>query len=117
MADIGTKDGYSGTALRLLTVAANSTCTIPAGYAITNIAIKNTTANAVTGGIRIGTAASGTQVVVAQAIAANANLVIQPATVLISLWAASQQLFIEAVTNWNSASLSITFFLTKAFLT
>ncbi len=117
MADIGTKDGCSLAALRLLTVAANSTCTIPAGYAIVGIAVKNTTGNAITGGIRIGTAAAGAQVVIAQAVGANANLVIQPATVLISLWVADQQLFIEAVTNWNSASLSITFFLTKAFLT
>ncbi len=117
MADVGTKDGCSLTALRLLAVAANSTCTIPAGYAIVAIAVKNTTANAVTGGIRIGQTGGAADVVVAQAVGANANLVIQPATVLISLWAANQQLFIETVTNWNSASLSITFFMVKAFLT
>lgn len=98
-------------------VTANTTISIPTGWAIDQIHYANTTANAVTGGIRIGTSGGGTQVVVAQAVAGNAIGTIADANVLLKVFsrAAAQTLFIEAVTAWNSASLEISFDLKKVF--
>jgi hypothetical protein len=59
----------------------------------------------VTGGIRIGTSAAGTQVVTAQAIAANAVVSIMPT--IENYQAAAQTLFIEAVTGWNNADVDV----------
>lgn len=91
------------------TFTANGTISIPPGRSILQIRFRNTTANAVTGGIRIGTTTTGTDVVVAQAVAANAHLVIKDAAVLKNIFSisASTPLFIEAVTAWNSASVKV----------
>lgn len=87
--------------------SANGTMSIPASNYLRGIYIFNRTANAVTGGIRIGTAAGGAQVVAAQAVAANDILRIADASVLIKGWTTTQTLFIEAVTAWNNAQLDI----------
>lgn len=55
----------------LKNVSANINVPIPGGARLKDIHIFNKTANAVTGGIRIGSAAAGTQHVTAQAVAAN----------------------------------------------
>jgi hypothetical protein len=91
---------------RLVRLTANGTITIPAGALLRRIYFRNRTANAVTGGIRIGTAAAGTQVVTAQAVAANAIVSILPT--IENYQAAAQTLYIEAVTSWNSADVDVT---------
>ncbi len=88
---------------------ANGTLTLPKGYFMERIWFKNRTANAVTGGIRIGTSAAGTQVVTAQAVAASVQAVITPT---ISGYSLAQPqvdatLYVEAVTAWNSAGVDV----------
>ena len=90
---------------RSVRLAANGTLVLPAGVMLRRIYFRNRTANAVTGGIRIGTSAGGNQVVSAQAIAANAVVSILPT--IEHYQAAAQTLFIEAVTNWNNADVDV----------
>lgn len=90
-------------------LTANGTLALPAGYFIERIWFKNHTANAVTGGIRIGSAAAGTQYVTAQAIAASVQAVIAPTISGYSLAQpqVASTLYIEAVTSWNSADVTV----------
>lgn len=90
---------------RSVTLTANGQLVLPAGVMIRRIYFRNRTANAVTGGIRIGTSAGGTQVVTAQAIAANAIVSVLPT--IENYQAAAQTLFVEAVTSWNSAQVDV----------
>ena len=97
---------------RLRTVtAANSAFTLPKGWMIEQIIYRNTTANAVTGGIKIGTTAGAADIVAAQAIGANAVGHVTAANILLRFFSAtaSQQIFIDAVTAWNAASLELSF--------
>lgn len=107
---------YSGTAKmasptvsynELNTLAANGTFTVPAGMTIESIVYENTTANAVTGGVRIGTTNGGAEVVTAQAIGANAVGQIFDANILLKFFSSTAQqiLYIQAVVAWNSASV------------
>ena len=91
--------------VRSVRLAANGTLVLPAGVMLRRIYFRNRTANAVTGGIRIGTSAAGTQVVTAQAIAANAIVSVLPT--IENYQAAAQTLHIEAVTNWNNADVDV----------
>jgi hypothetical protein len=93
------------TGRRLKRFTANGTIVLPAGVLLRRIYFRNRTANAVTGGIRIGTSAAGTQVVTAQAIAANAVVSINPT--IENYQAAEQTLYVEAVTAWNSADVDV----------
>ena len=90
---------------RLVRLTANGTITLPAGVLVRRIYFRNRTANAVTGGIRIGTSAAGTQVVTAQAVAASAIVSVLPT--IENYQAAAQILYIEAVTSWNSADVDV----------
>lgn len=94
----------------VLTATNDTTAIIPPSYRITNVTIRNTTANAVTGGIKIGTTSGATDVVLALAVGASAIVTVPDATLLIKAFSASasQTLFIQDVTAWNSASLNIT---------
>lgn len=101
----------------LSAVVANTTISIPSGWSVSEIFFANTTANAVTGGVKIGTTSGATDVVVAQAIGANALGFIADASILKKIYSrsAAQTLFIQAVTAWNSASLELSFVLRKVF--
>lgn len=107
-----TSGGRGGSAHhKLWDVTANATVSIPAGYGIRDIWIINTTANAVTGGVRIGTTDGGSDVVVAQAVGANALVKVANSALLTALFSrsAAQTLYIQAVVAWNSANLIIVF--------
>lgn len=95
---------------KYLAAVGNTVITIPANHIIQEIVFENTTANAVTGGIRIGTTDGGAQVVVAQAVGANALLRVLNAAILLGIFSttADTLLYLQAVTAWNSASLNIT---------
>ncbi len=95
--------------ISLTGVTSNTTASIPANCYIQSIFIKNNTANAITGGLRIGTTDGGVDVVVALTVGANAILVIPAATLLLQVFSTSapQTLFLQAVVAWNSASLDI----------
>ena len=92
-------------------VTANETFVIPAGWGISRLIIANTTANAVTGGIRIGTTDGGADVVVAQPVGAGAIVFVEDATVLKKYFSdtVDQTLYAQAVVAWNSASLRFFF--------
>ena len=90
---------------RIATLTANGQIVLPAGVMLRRIYFRNRTANAVTGGIRIGTSAGGTQIVTAQAIAANAIVSVIPN--IENYQAAAQTLFVEAVTAWNGAQVDV----------
>ncbi len=90
-------------------MTANNTFIVPAGFAIQSITMNNSTANAVTGGIRVGTTDGGAQVVTAQAVGANALLQLADATLLLKVFSMSvaTTLYVQAVTAWNSASVTM----------
>lgn len=98
-------------------LTANGTFVVPAVWAIDDIFIVNTTANAITGGLRIGTTGGGVDVVVALAVGANLIGHIPEASMLKRLFSTSvdQTLYIQAVTLWNSASLNLRIVLKKVF--
>jgi hypothetical protein len=95
--------------LKLLALAANDTLVAPPGFVLQQVVIENTTVNAVTGGIRIGTTNGGTDVVVALAVGANALTFITDAALLKRLFSTSadQTLYVQAVVAWNSAALNV----------
>lgn len=114
---------YPGANLFTLTQAAitanqttaNGGNTLPSGAVITNIVVHNTTANAVTGGVNIGTAAAGAQVVSALAVGANALVTVPQASILAQTFNSTgtpvaQPLYVNALTAFNSASLNVTIF-------
>ena len=92
--------------LTLTGVVANTTFTVPAGYRISYFDIVNNTANAVTGGLHLGTAALGTQILNGHTVGANASTSVE--TLLKRFFAAEQIVYISAHTAWNSASLTLT---------
>lgn len=83
---------------------------IPANAAIRDIYISNTTANAVTGGIDIGTTSGGNDVVSAKTCAANCLAFVADAALLKRVFSltAAQGLFITGHTDANSANLTLT---------
>lgn len=105
------------TKLQYFKITGNSTVVIPKNYYIESIHIKNTTANAITGGIKIGTSSGGTQVISALAIAGNYNDVTEDSSVILKKFfsdTADTTLFLQAVTAWNSANINVTINLRKA---
>lgn len=82
---------------------------IPKGAALKSIYYLNTTANAITGGIRIGTTAGGTDIVTAHAIAGNAVGHIPDSSILKRFYSITTNtpIYLSAVTAWNSASLTL----------
>lgn len=86
-------------------VAANAQVVQPAGTTLRRIFVRNNTANAVTGGIRVGVAAAGVSVHAAIAVAASDIVSVAP--LFGAYTAVARPLFFEAVTAWNSASVDI----------
>lgn len=83
---------------------------IPAGAFIRDILYSNATANAVTGGISIGTTANGTDVVAAQTCGANCLTFTTDALLLKRPFSSTvaTPLHAAAVTAWASANVTIT---------
>lgn len=84
---------------------ANATAVLPAGSVIEAITFRNKTANAVTGGIRVGTTNGGAEVVTAATVGANAF--VQATVNAFTLSTSSQTLYVQAVTSWNSAVVDV----------
>lgn len=101
----------------LKAVVANTSFVVPAGYAIDMICLVNTTANAVTGGVKLGTTSGATDVIIALAVGANAVLAVLDATILKRLFSQTvdQTLFLQTVTLWNSASVDFSISMHKVF--
>jgi hypothetical protein len=92
-----------------MTENSNGAYSIPAGHAIGDIFIRNTTANAVTGGLDIGTTLAGQEVVAAFAIGASAIDHLLDSEILLRWFSetAGTPLYFTAHSAWNSASLKI----------
>lgn len=103
------------TVIEIDDAAAAGSFTVPANYAIVGIYAKNSTANAVTGGLKFGTAAGGAQVVTALAVGANATVATTDANLALRIWGANQTVYYDAVTAWNSAVVDLTIVLRKVF--
>lgn len=95
--------------LRLTGQNAAGSFILPAGGLIDIIRVKNTTANAITGGLKFGTTSGATDVVVALAVAGSSVVTITDAALLLKSFSdtVTQQIFYDAVVAWNSASVQI----------
>lgn len=103
--DFFTRGHTSVRGRRVARLSANGTVSLPKGVMLDKIYIRNRTANAVTGGIRVGTTAAGVDVLAATAVGASAVLRNDP---LITAYnAAVSTLYIEAVTAWNSVTVDV----------
>lgn len=101
--------------LIMLGVNANTTFTVPAGYAIRNMYIRNTTANVVTGGVKVGTTNGGVDVLLALPVGASSFQAALSSLLKSSFSATSDTLlYFQTVTLWNSASLVVYVYLEKA---
>jgi len=98
---------------KTLAITANATVPLPAGFAVKRIYARNTTANAVTGGLRIGTTNGGSEILGATALAGNA--IAEAAPVASGLSASAQTLYVQAVTAWNSASVDLSIEMAPVF--
>lgn len=95
--------------LQVRNLTAASTFTLPIGATIQRFSFNNNTANAVTGGLKIGTTSGATDVVAAQAVAGSAYISTTDAATLKHEFSstATTQLFIDAVASWNSAAVDV----------
>jgi hypothetical protein len=102
---------------RLRAVTADTTISIPAGWSIERIHFAETSGNAVTGGIKIGTTSGASDVVAPQSVGANALGTIAETSIDKRIFSRSsaQVLFIEAVASWSGASVELSFVLKKVF--
>lgn len=87
------------------TFTADGEFALPAYHAIRRIWIDNKTANAVTGGVDIGTTNGGQEVLAALAVGANAT--VESAPVISDYQAAADVLYVTAATAWNSSEIVI----------
>lgn len=84
---------------------------MPAKTYIQQIIFSNSVAAAVTGGISVGTAANGAQIVTAQAVGASVDVAVAQAAILLPVpvtTGLAYSLNFAAVTAWNSANVTIT---------
>lgn len=95
--------------IRMSAQTAAGSFMLPPGGVLRDIIVQNTTANAITGGLKFGTTAGGVDIVAALAVGANGLVFVTVALFLKRLFSASvaQQIFYDAVTLWNSASVQI----------
>lgn len=98
---------YQKRSLRRL--AAAGTIDLPAGAVLDCVVARNLTANAVTGGIKIGTSLGGAGIVSGQAVGASAVVDLPASSLLARRLSGSSRntLYIDAVTAWNSAVLDV----------
>ena len=84
---------------------------VPANCVVYTVTLANLTANAITGGVNVGTAASPSTMLSAQAVAASTNYFISqaptPANMTTLVAAEPVNLQIAAVTSWNNANLNV----------
>ncbi len=86
---------------------------VPPGYRIASILIEETAGKTVTGGVDIGTTASGSEVVNAEVVGAN-SVVMAALSGTFFGTSSAQTLYISAATAWNSASVNVTVVMEKA---
>lgn len=87
-------------------VGDNAAFTLPANAVLLQITVTNTTANTVTGGLKLGTSSGATDIV--SALVAAGNVISPPAVLLLTRFSTAQVLYLGAVVAWNSASVNVT---------
>lgn len=80
---------------------------VPTGYRITGIAFQEGAGNAVSGGLNIGSAAAGQQVVATETVGASAIGMCTLVTGGPFSASAAQSLYVHAESAWNSASVTL----------
>lgn len=95
---------------RALAQTAAFTMSVPANNGIDAMYIKGNNANAITGGLKVGTTLGGTDVISAQTVGANALLKVADADLLKKIFSSgsAQTLYFDAVSSWNSANIDVT---------
>lgn len=95
--------------LKLSAIGSGGTFQCYANHKILGITIKNNTANAITGGIKIGTTNGGTEVVVGVAVGANVIFDFTDTTILKRFFSDSSDttLYYDTVVSWNSANIDM----------
>jgi hypothetical protein len=91
---------------RVRSQGAAFTIDVPANCAVSKFYIRNNTANAITGGLKIGTTLGGTDIVAAQPISASNLYFVNPTTPAINT-AGVRTLYFDAVTAWNAAVIDL----------
>lgn len=102
--------------LRILGITADyETAAIPPGHIISYIAVYNRTANAITGGLDIGSTVSGEEIVSQHALGASAFVQVLDSAILKRGWSMTvrQVISISAHTAWNSANIDVFIGLSK----
>lgn len=109
MATLQTVSRAKDKQFRCVGVTADYSFSFPAGHCIRGIFVFNRTANAITGGLNIGTAAAGAQVISAKAVGANALIHLTDAEILKRVFSltAAQTLYVNAASAWNSANIDV----------
>lgn len=93
------------------------TFTVPAGYVIEHLALANTTANAVNGGLKAGTTLGGTDVIATTPATANSIQTVPGASFAKRIFSQTvdQTIYVDAVTGWASASVDVVVVLRKIY--
>lgn len=103
------KTFYTQQKLRASQKSDDFTLTLPANCYIDQILIHNNTSNAITGGLKIGSTAGGTDIVAAQTVGADAFVMVPSADILIRTFSNTlpQILYFADVGGWNSANINV----------
>lgn len=101
--------GYNVFSQKVLGATSGGSLTLPAKAYITHIRVKANNANAITGGLKFGTSSGAADVVATLAVAGSA-LAFATDAIILKRWfseSATQQIFYDTVTLWNSANVDI----------
>lgn len=100
-----------------VTAAADTSIYIPAGYFIQNILVEETTNHAITGGLDVGTTDGGQEVIAAMTVGGNSKLSVADTALLKRYLSRTVDtlIYLVAHTAWNSASIDVTFMLSKVY--
>lgn len=96
--------------ITLLAQTAANNFFLPANCVLREIIAFNTTANAVTGGLKFGTSSGGTDIVTALTVGASSTAFTTDANLSKRYFSptSTQQIYFDAVVAWNSANVNIT---------
>lgn len=101
--------GVKGGVLQALAQTSAFSLVLPAKGVLLGVFIKNNNGNAITGGLKFGTTNGGVDIVAALAVAGSFIGHTFDAALLKRFFStsATQQIFIDAVTLWNSANVDV----------
>ena len=106
-----TQQGYTAK----VPASAAGSFSVPAGFYIDQVVVKETANHAITGGLKFGTTNGGTDVIIALAVGALGLVKVTDAALLKSIFSltANQTIYFDAVSSWNSAVVDVYIVLKK----